>query len=130
MVDSTTVWLLWFLFTVVRHTLEYFLSLGINSLSHMIILLVVTLISAGLVLTFIAFESDSIRMKIMLAAIVLGVAFDLMSKRYPSSGCLVYLTALLFFVTSEDVRSHTVYVSGGVLAIITSSLGFMLGYRA
>lgn len=130
MIDSTTVWLLWFLFTVTRHTLEYFLSLGVNSLAHMIILLVVTMISSGLVLAFIVFEADTIRMKIILSAIVLGVAIDLMTKKYPSSGCLMYLTALLFFVTSEDVRSHTVYVSGGILAIITSSLGFLLGYRS
>ena len=112
-----------------RYQTIYRLNADMSDLPHFVALLVVTVISAGLVLAFMVFENSTSGIHAIFATVVCSVIVDLLRNTYPGSGCATYLTALLFFATSSDVRTKPLYLYGSMFVILVSAGGFAMGLR-
>lgn len=108
----------------------YYLNQDIKNIIRLLVVFTVALFSTGTVFLFIALEADTLRMRMIACAVALGPSIDLLRNQYPRSGCATYMVALLFFVTSRDVREHTSYVVSGVGIILISTLAFMIGRQS
>jgi hypothetical protein len=118
-----------FILHVARYQTIYRLNADMSDLPHFVALLVVTIISAGLVFAFMVFEKPTKNTRAIFATVVLSVTVDLLRNTYPGSGCATYLTSLLFFVTSSDVRMKPLYLYGSMFILLISLGGFAMGLR-